>query len=279
MRIKLHICLQNRVINSKSQTQMNGKLSAKVDQYRRLRFNELDPRVFENFFLHFLNSGVTLTVSHHGRERTRKIISAATYAAGSGRKDFGIDLRAEVEGGEIWVFQCKRVNKWSDSQTKIAIEKARQFHAHHYFLVVACDPQQPVYDEIAKHGDWTLWSLDLICDLIRRNKLQGLGDVSAESFRREVFRAFEAENLRHVSEVGRPLWQNLLRLIALLAPVKDPVALAENARRPNNWQFSLASAAKAAEAHAADPVLGPFYRWIIKIEQRISLRVEVIHAL
>ena len=146
---------------------MSGKLSDRIDQYRRLRFNDLEPQVFEGFFLHFLNSGVKLTVTHHGREVTRKIISATTYAAGSGRKQSGIDLRAEVEGGEVWVFQCKRVKQWSASETKEAIEKARQFKAHHYFLVVACDPKQPVYDEIAKQGDWTLWNLDRICEEFR----------------------------------------------------------------------------------------------------------------
>lgn len=146
---------------------MSGKLSDKIDPYRRLRFNNLDPLVFEGFFLHFLNAGVDLTVTHHGRQVTRKIISASTYASGSGRKQSGIDLKAEVEGGEVWVFQCKRVQKWSASETKEAIEKAGQFQAHHYFLVVACDPQQPVYDEIAKHGNWTLWNLDRICEQFR----------------------------------------------------------------------------------------------------------------
>jgi hypothetical protein len=32
-----------------------------------------------------------------------------------------------------------------------------------------------------------------------------------------------------------------------------------------------AEAAKAAEAHASDEVLGPFYRWIVEVEQKERL--------
>jgi hypothetical protein len=137
-----------------------------LDDRLRLRLADLGPQLFEQFFLHFLRAGISLSVERHGSRITRRVISAELYAAGSGRNQKGIDIRAEVEGDgrkEIWVFQCKRHKTWTPSQTREAIEKASQYQAQHYFLVVACDPHEQVQDEIHKHANWTFWNLDTIC--------------------------------------------------------------------------------------------------------------------
>jgi hypothetical protein len=137
-----------------------------LDERLRLSLADLDPQLFEQFFLHFLRAGISLSVERHGSRITRRVISAEAYAAGSGRKDKGIDIRAEVEAEgrrEVWVFQCKRHKSWSPSQTRTAIQKASQYPAQHYFLVVACDPHEEVQDEIHKHPNWTFWNLDTIC--------------------------------------------------------------------------------------------------------------------
>ena len=134
-----------------------------LDEHLRLSLAELDPHLFEQFFLLFLRSGIALSIERHGSLITRRIISAETYAAGSGRNQKGIDLRVVVEGGEVWVFQCKRHKTWTPSQTRDAIQKASQYKAEHYFLVVACDPHESVQDEIHKYPNWTFWNLDTIC--------------------------------------------------------------------------------------------------------------------
>jgi hypothetical protein len=138
-----------------------------LDAYGRLRLAALEPKKFEDFFLHFLKSGVTLTVSHHGRELKKRVISAETYAAGSGKKQRGIDLKVGVTGREgreeVWAFECKRHKSWTRQETVEAIAAAREYHAKHYVLAVACDPPAEVHDEVAKHGDVTLWNLDTIC--------------------------------------------------------------------------------------------------------------------
>ena len=72
-----------------------------LDAHLRLRLAELEPRMFEEFFLHFLRAGISLTVKRNSQKLTRRVISAELYAAGSGRDQKGIDLRVEVEGGEI----------------------------------------------------------------------------------------------------------------------------------------------------------------------------------
>lgn len=95
-----------------------------LDPALRLRLADLDSKRFEDFFLHFLNSGVELTVARKGNAITRRVIRAETYAAGSGKNQKGIDLRILVAGDEVWCIQCKRHKKWTRAQTKSAIKKA-----------------------------------------------------------------------------------------------------------------------------------------------------------
>lgn len=119
--------------------------------------------MFEEFFLHFLRSGISLTIKRNGQAMTKRVLSAELYAAGSGRNQKGIDLRVEVEGGEIWAFQCKHCREWTPDLTRKAIKKAADYSAQHYFLVVACDPHEGVQDEMEKHPEWTFWNLSTIC--------------------------------------------------------------------------------------------------------------------
>ena len=138
----------------------------RLDQHLRLRLAELDDGDFERFFLHFLNSGISLVIEQNGQRVERRIIEANTYAAGTGRKQKGIDLIAKVEGGETWGFQCKRHTTWNVSRTQKAIMEAT-YPANHYFLLVACDPHQDVQDEMDKYPQWSFWNLDRICQEFR----------------------------------------------------------------------------------------------------------------
>lgn len=132
---------------------------------RLLRLQELSADDFELLLLGFLRSHPLLTVGRSGRTISARVIEAATYAR-SGRQQKGVDIRAMMEGGETWVFQCKRVKKWDRSQTRTAIT-ATTFAANHHVLVLACNPPGDVHDEIAKHANWTLWNLDTVCAEIR----------------------------------------------------------------------------------------------------------------
>jgi len=134
-----------------------------LDEHLRLRLADLEPRLFEEFFLYFLRAGISLTIKRHGQAVTKRVVSADLYAAGSGRDQKGIDLRVEVEGGEVWAFQCKRHHKWTPQQTLVAINEAAKYPAQHYFLAVACDPHEGVQDEMEKYPNWTFWGLSTIC--------------------------------------------------------------------------------------------------------------------
>lgn len=140
--------------------------SSRLDQHLRLRLGDLDDSAFERFFLGFLNAGISLAIDRKGERVERRVIEANTYAAGTGRAQKGIDLIAKIEGGETWVFQCKRHKTWTVSQTIKAVEKATH-PAQHYFLLVACDPHKDVQDEMDKHANWSFWNLDRICQEFR----------------------------------------------------------------------------------------------------------------
>ena len=140
--------------------------ASRLDQHLRLRLADLDDAAFERFFLAFLNAGIALAINRKGERVERRVIEANTYAAGTGRAQKGIDLIAKMEGGETWVFQCKRHKKWSVPQTRTVVDKATH-PAQHYFLLVACDPHKDVQDEMDEHEDWSFWNLDRICQEFR----------------------------------------------------------------------------------------------------------------
>jgi hypothetical protein len=140
---------------------------SRLDEHLRLRLGDMNSVLFERFFLSFFNAGISLPSERNGRSIESRVVEANTYAAGSGRAQQGIDLIAKMEGGETWVFQCKRVKKWSPSETKEAIKKASGFQADRYFLLVACDPAEGVEKLIEEHPKWTLWNLDRICTEFR----------------------------------------------------------------------------------------------------------------
>lgn len=101
--------------------------ASRLDQHLRLRLEALSDGDFERFFLHFLNAGISLTIMRDGQPVERRIIDANTYAAGTGRKQKGIDLIAKVEGGETWVFQCKRHKAWNGGNMRFPLGRRSRF--------------------------------------------------------------------------------------------------------------------------------------------------------
>src|SRR5688572_8416004 len=86
---------------------------------------------FEDFFCAFLAAAPTLEVRHAGQWIERKVKSVRPYGR-RGDDQKGIDLRAEVEGGEaneIWAFQCRHYTKWTAGKTAKAIDECEYTEA------------------------------------------------------------------------------------------------------------------------------------------------------
>ena len=70
----------------------------------------------------------------------------------------GIDLLADVRGGEVWDFQCKHVKSWTPEQTRKAIA-AYGRDAARRFLLITCDVSEECHRVIAEHPGWALWDM------------------------------------------------------------------------------------------------------------------------
>ena len=91
---------------------------------------------FEAFFCDFLNARPVLSLAEAGREIRGEVIRARPFGR-PGDVQEGIDLLAEMRGGDVWDFQCKRVKTWSPQQTRDAIEAYARAAARR-FLLVTC---------------------------------------------------------------------------------------------------------------------------------------------
>ncbi len=110
---------------------------------------------FEDFFCDFLNARPPISFPDRGTEVRGSIIRARPFGR-PGDVQFGIDLLAEMEGGEEWDFQCKHVASWTPGETERAIAKYRRDGARR-FLLVTCNVSEDCYRVVAAHPGWALW--------------------------------------------------------------------------------------------------------------------------
>ena len=112
-------------------------------------------QTFEAFFCDYLNAQPEFRISRGGVEIVGRVIRARAYGR-PGDVQEGIDLIAEMMGGEMWDFQCKRVKTWSPEQTRAAIAACQHDGARH-FLLITCAVSEECYRVVSEHPDWELW--------------------------------------------------------------------------------------------------------------------------
>jgi len=78
----------------------------------------------------------------------------------------GIDIFADLDNGERWVFQCKRYKNYTKAQTQKAIHKAT-YTANQYILLLSCEATSKVRDEVDKHPNWDVWDVEDISLKVR----------------------------------------------------------------------------------------------------------------
>jgi hypothetical protein len=110
---------------------------------------------FEDFFCDFLNAQPVMVLNDGGTEVRRRVIRARPFGR-KGDRQFGIDLLGEMEGGEVWDFQCKHVKEWSPQKTRDAIN-AYERSAQRRILLVTCEVSEECYNIVGEHPGWTLW--------------------------------------------------------------------------------------------------------------------------
>ena len=110
---------------------------------------------FEDFFCDFLNARPVVVLSDGGSKIKGGIIRARPFGR-RGDSQRGIDLLAEMEGGEVWDFQCKHVKKWTPGQTRQAIAAYKR-GAPRRFLLVTCEVSEECQEIIKTSPGWVLW--------------------------------------------------------------------------------------------------------------------------
>src|SRR5438876_10813376 len=110
---------------------------------------------FEGFFCDFLAAAPEL-IGKDGNPR--RVVRISIYGR-RGDSQHGIDIRAEMSNGEIWVFQCKHYKTWGPKDTTDAIAKC-DYEADRKFLLVTRTVSPDSREIIAKHPEWTLWDSD-----------------------------------------------------------------------------------------------------------------------
>lgn len=133
-----------------------------------LPFEELDPSQFEAFVLHFLGAKISLAViervktpngevSQHARH---EILSATLFGNAGPAGQQGIDLKAVIETGAEWVFQCKHYGSpFPLSKATAAVEKAEKEYpkAARYFLMLSGEPTPAVRAFVEGRPHWEIW--------------------------------------------------------------------------------------------------------------------------
>ena len=106
-------------------------------------------------------------------ERFVEALVAALYRdadvnilGGRGHDQKGSDIVARLPGGEVWSFQCKRVERFGIAD----IEKAIAYHqwdATRKFLVLSKIASPAAIATVAAHAGWTLWDKQVLSRQLR----------------------------------------------------------------------------------------------------------------
>lgn len=110
---------------------------------------------FEGFFCDFLAAGPELI----GKDGKPCRVASSSLYGRRGDSQHGIDVRAEMSNGEVWVFQCKHYKSWGPQETADAIAKC-DYQADRKFLLVTRSVSPDSREIVAKHTEWTLWDSD-----------------------------------------------------------------------------------------------------------------------
>src|SRR5258708_447705 len=101
-------------------------------------FAELDDQEFEQFCTDLLNLHPSLLCMRDGQAASRRVVKADRLGSGTDQK--GVDIRVEVDKGEVWFLQCKHVKEFWPKNVSDAIELAEKGfpQADQFGLVTTC---------------------------------------------------------------------------------------------------------------------------------------------
>src|SRR5688572_20437867 len=120
-------------------------------------WEKLDDSGFEQFCTDLLNLHPTLRCLRDGKVVERQVVSAARLLSGTSQR--GADIRAEMEQGEVWYFQCKRVKSFRPTDVAEAADLAERelSGADQFILITTCGLSEKAQQEIDGRAKWFWW--------------------------------------------------------------------------------------------------------------------------
>jgi hypothetical protein len=120
-------------------------------------WGNLDDGAFEQYCTELLNLHPVVLCSRDGKVVERRVVSGTRLLSGTSQR--GGDIRATMDGGEIWVFQCKRVKEFGPTLVKQAADKAENEFpgVTQYVLVTTCGLSEQAQKELTCRGNWMWW--------------------------------------------------------------------------------------------------------------------------
>jgi hypothetical protein len=120
-------------------------------------WEKLDDGQFEQYCTDLLNLHPVILCLRDGKVVERRVISAMRLLSGTSQR--GGDIRVEMDGGEIWLFQCKRVKEFGPALVELAVEKAEKEYpgVTEYVLVTTCGLSEQAQQRVTDRGNWTWW--------------------------------------------------------------------------------------------------------------------------
>lgn len=135
---------------------------------------------FESFFCDFLAAHPEI-LSRDGNPC--RVVGVHPYGR-RGDSQHGIDIRAEMSNGQVWVFQCKHYKDWGPKKTLTAIKKC-SYEADRKFLLVTRPVSADTRDVISERPDWALWdSRDISREFLQRLSVSDAARILYANFGR-----------------------------------------------------------------------------------------------
>lgn len=124
-----------------------------------------DGEAFERFCTDLLNANPKFWVDDAGNATQRRVLTAERLAGGSNQR--GADIRATIEGGQVWMIQCKRVEDFGPADAKEVVRRLESDspNAHRYVLAITKPLSLAAKERFGPK--WTIWDADRLTGLVR----------------------------------------------------------------------------------------------------------------
>lgn len=125
-----------------------------------------DGEDFERFCTDLLKEHPRFWVDDAGSATQRRVLTAERLAGGSNQQ--GADIRATIEGGQVWMIQCKRVEDFGPANAEQVIKRLESGFPNADRYVLAITKTLGLATKECFGPKWMIWDADQLTGLVRQ---------------------------------------------------------------------------------------------------------------